>query len=74
MDNNPKGAAAVPAPIKAAAAVQGELWLLLCSPAIQPSARGGNPPPLLKHEHTDTSLACLYLFTTFQNLLLPEPS
>lgn len=65
MDNNPKGAAAVPASIKAAAAVQGEscgYWL--CSPAIQPSARGGNPPPLAEAQaqaHRHLSCMCIFI-------------
>lgn len=62
-------------PIKAAAAalaMQGEggsCWL--CSPAKQPAARGGNPPPLPapEHSHTGASLASV---TFVHNLPNPD--
>lgn len=51
-----------------------ELWLLAVLPSSAAPARGENPPPLPRRKHTDISLACAYLFTTFQTLLSSEAS
>lgn len=62
MDKNPKGAAAVPAPIKAAAAVQGESCGCCCAPQQFSLLAEVGILPLCPSTSTQTLLLHVYIY------------